>query len=635
MVQSFKYRSSAYFAPSAQYPVRHTRFLVAVALLAVAPIAATPALAAPPKVTSLFPAGGQRGQTVAITATGDFSTWPVQVWADRAGVTATAEKDKGKLKVEIAPEAIPGTYWLRLYNADGAGTLRPFIVGTLPEVAENETNDLPEKPQTAPSRVVINGKLAKSGDVDGYRVELKPGQTLVASLVGNSILGAPMDAAMQVCEIVEKASGRPGTDAQRRSPPDSAGAQSSAQDHREADASRSPGKTEAFVVAQNHDACGLDPLIAFTAPKGGAYLVRLFALPAQPDSSVRFAGGEDYLYRLTLTTGPYIDHALPLAAASTETSVEFGGWNLGAVTSTVLPPLTAEADPLTPPDGGLVWAWHRDGAGAFPLPRVAGRLRVPSSFEASISESDGTRGVPTTSGGCLESSGAVHTHPFAASKGQKIRIRVAAKALGFPTDATIAVLDRSGKVLAEADDNGRDDRDPTLEFMPPEDGQYAVRIGDLARRGGVRMCYRLTIEPVTPDFTLSLAADSFVLEKGKPLEIPVNVAARDSFKGPIEITAVGLPPGVTVEPLKFEPSGNAPPPMTSGRRGGKSKGGGQGGGGQAAKLVLKAEGDVMAGGAAIRIEGRTGGDAPLIRSARFSLNLPLAGQHHAAWLTVK
>lgn len=534
--------------------------------------------AAPPKVTSLFPAGGQRGQTVAVTASGDVSTWPVKVWPDRPGVTATAEKDKGKLKVEIAADAIPGTYWLRLFNADGAATLRPFIVGTLAEIAESETNDLPEKPQKVEPQVVVNGKLAKSGDVDGYRVELKQGQTLVASLAGNTLLGAPMDAALQVCELIEH------------------------------------GKTEAFVLAQNHDAAGLDPLIAFTARRDGAYLVRLFALPANPDSGVKFSGGDDYLYRLTLTTGPYIDHALPLAAAAAETTVQLGGWNLGEIHSAIVPPLTADADPLTPPDGALAWAWHPAAAGAFPLPRMANTL-----------------------GGCLETTGAVHTHPFSATKNQKIRIRVAAKALGFPTDATIAVLGGDGKVLAEADDSGRDDRDPTLDFTPPSDGQYAVRIRDLARRGDVRMCYRLTIEPVLPDFSLSLAADSFVLEKGKPLEIPVNVAARDGFKGPIEITAIGLPPGVTAEPLKFEPSGNAPMPMSSGRRGGsKSRGGQSGGSGPAAKLVLKADpAMVQAGGVAIRIEGQAGGDAPLVRSARFSLNLPLAGQHHAAWLTVK
>lgn len=540
-------------------------------------IVAAVATAAPPKLTSLFPAGGQRGQTVSITATGDFGAWPVKVWADRPGVTVTAEKDKGKLKVEIAAEAIPGTYWLRMHNADGAAVLRPFVVGTLAEVAESETNDLPEKPQKVEPRVVVNGKLAKSGDVDGYRAELKQGQTLVASLAGNSILGAPMDAALQVCELLDRA------------------------------------KPEAFVVAQNHDAIGLDPQIAYTASHDGAYLVRLFAFPAQPDSGVKFAGGDDYLYRLTLTTGPFIDHALPLAAGSAETTVQFGGWNLGDITTAVVPPLTAEADLLTPPDGALAWAWNREAAGAFPLARMANSL-----------------------GGCLETAGAVHTHPFPATKNQKIRIRVAAKSLGFPTDAVIAVLDAGGKVLAEADDNGRDDRDPSLDFTPPADGQYAVRIRDLPGRGGPRMVYRLTMEPIAPDFTLSLAADSFVLEKDKPLEIPVNVAARDGFKGPIAITAIGLPPGVTAEPLKFEPSGNAPASSSSGRRGGKGKSGTPSGGGQAAKLILKADPAMaQAGGVAIRIEGRSGGDSQLIRSARFPLNLPLAGQHHAAWLTVK
>src|SRR5262245_8608533 len=67
--------------------------------------------AAPPKLNHLFPAGCQRGQSVVVTAAGDFSAWPVQVWSDRVGLTATAEKDKGKLKIDVAPDAIPGTYW--------------------------------------------------------------------------------------------------------------------------------------------------------------------------------------------------------------------------------------------------------------------------------------------------------------------------------------------------------------------------------------------------------------------------------------------------------------------------------------------------------------------------------------------
>jgi hypothetical protein len=72
----------------------------------------------------------------------------------------------------------------------------------------------------------------------------------------------------------------------------------------------------------------------------------------------------------------------------------------------------------------------------------------------------------------------------------------------------------------------------------------------------------------------------------------------------------------------------------SGRRGRRSSG--QTTAGPSLKLILKADPKtVQPGGVAIRIEGRTAGSSPLIRSARFPLNLPLAGSHHAAWLTVR
>lgn len=553
-------------------------------------------LAAPPKLSNLFPAGAQRGQAVVVTAAGDFSTWPVQVWADRPGVTATAEKEKGNFKVAVAADAVPGTYWLRLHNSDGASVLRPFIVGTLPEIAESETNDLPDKPQAVEPRVVVNGKLAKSGDVDGFRVELKQGQTLVAALQANSILGAPMDAVLQICELVERSptatQGRP---------------------------------AEAFVVAQNHDAVGLDPLLAFTAAKSGAYLVRLFAFPATPDSSIRFAGGADYLYRLTLTTGPFIDHALPLAVPWEESQVMLGGWNLSSGTTAIVPPFSAESDPLAPPDMPLAWIWRNDAAGAMAVTRgdhVA--LVEPPRIS-----------VPGSVSGRLEQPGEVDAVAFSAAKDQKLRIRVAAKALGFPTDPTIVILDEAGKTLAEADDAGRDDRDPQLDFTPPANGSYRVLVRDLARRAGPRMVYRLTIEPVQPDFSLALAADSFVLEKDKPLEIAINVTVRDGLREPIEIRAIGLPPGVTAEPVKFEPSGDSPMANSSGSRRGR-KGGDTTPSGPSVKLVLKADAaSIQPGGCPIRIEGRTSGANSLVRTARFSLNLPLAGQHYAAWLTVR
>jgi len=53
------------------------------------------------------------------------------------------------------------------------------------------------------------------------------------------------------------------------------------------------------------------------------------------------------------------------------------------------------------------------------------------------------------------------------------------------------------------------------------------------------------------------------------------------------------------------------------------------------KLILKADSSARAGGFPLRIEGRTAGTTPNTRTARFPLNLPLAGAHHAIWVTVK
>src|SRR5262245_1981382 len=210
-----------------------------VVLVALISAIAASASAAPPKVNYFFPAGAQRGQTATITASGEFSSWPVQIWADRPGLTATCEKDKGKLKVEVAADAAPGVYWLRLADGEGAAALKPFVVGALPEVLEDETNDLPAKPQAVDAKGVVSGKLTTSGDLDGCPWDRSKGQTVVASLQGHSLLGSPMDCVLQVCELRERSGSA---------------------------VAGSKTEVEAYVLAQNHDAVGLDPQLDFTAP---------------------------------------------------------------------------------------------------------------------------------------------------------------------------------------------------------------------------------------------------------------------------------------------------------------------------------------------------------------------------------
>src|SRR5690606_24365660 len=149
-------------------------------------------------------------------------------------------------------------------------------------------NDDPAQPQTIePGAVTINGRLAKSGDVDGYAVSLKAGETLVASMLANEGLGSPMDAVLEVAT------------------------------------------PEGFVLAHQDDDRGLDPLLIFQAPADGTYVIRTFAFPATPTSSIRFAGGADFIYRLTITTGGFLDYPAPLAVnRESPEPVEIHGWNV-------------------------------------------------------------------------------------------------------------------------------------------------------------------------------------------------------------------------------------------------------------------------------------------------------------------
>jgi hypothetical protein len=535
-----------------------------IVLVAVVMLAADALFAAPPKVNYFSPTGGQRGQTVSITANGEFSTWPVKVWADRPGVSLEAEQDKGKFRATIAADAVPGIVWLRAYNDEGGAPLRPFVVGSLPEVSEAEPNDGPHKPQSLAENVVVSGKLAKNGDVDGYKVKLKQGRTLVAALQGNSVLGSPMDAVVQICELVERRS-----------------------------------QVEAYVVMQNHDAVGLDPLAIFAAQRDGDYLVRVFAFPSEPNSSINFSGGDNFNYRLTITSGGYIDHALPLATKRGETpEVKLFGWNL---------PADAAAPAAAIGDGTAIAA-HGDYAGAVPLAIVehASVVVGPQAGPGQPQQVD----LPATLSGILSTGKEIDAVSFIAPKGMKLRIECESRSLGYPLMPRLRIADESGKQLAAAEATDKK-RDAALAFTSPADGRYVLSIADLHGRGGDRFAYRLTIEEARPDFALSLAADSFVVTGDKPLEIPVTIDRRDGFSEAIDITAMELPSGVTAEPVISTAKGDSA---------------------KAVKLVLKGSGEAAAGSHVLRIVGTSG---TIRRTAEFPLNLPMAGSHAAAWLTIR
>jgi hypothetical protein len=526
--------------------------------LVVAALAISTASAAPPTVTSLYPPGVQRGQTVEATAAGTFDTWPPQVWCDRKDVEIKPGKDKGKLSITVAPDAVPGTCWFRLYDDQGAAMLRPLLIGTLPELLEQEPNDDFKKPQALKAAgVTVNGRLEKAGDVDCFAVPLRKGQTLIASLEANRTLGSPMDGVLQVLSA------------------------------------------DGFVLQENNDYHGLDPQVVFTVPKDGTYIIRTFAFPAMPDSSVRFAGGELFIYRLTLTTGAFADHAFPLAVAQSEGGkVELVGWNI---------PDAAKSRTIErgQPDDQAT-AFHPDVVNA-----AAVRLEPhPAIVQAKPNDRQHPQTItlPVTISGHLERKDAVHVYQFEAKKGQPLLFQVEARVLGFPVDPVLRLLDANDKMLAQAE-SGRQGGDSELAFTIPQDGVFRIEVRDLHFGGGERYFYRLRALLAKPDFDLTLATDRFVIAPGKPLDIPITIQRRQGFKDEIDLIVEGLPPGITAATVQAGPAASA----------------------KTLTLRLTAEAKPISG--AVRISGKVAGKPEAAKLARATLT-GLTATTPSIWLTV-
>lgn len=456
-----------------------------------------------PSITSLFPAGGRQGTSVLIQASGTLKPWPVQVQVEGEGIEIQPEDDSGQFSVSISPNARPGVRWLRFYNPEGGASLRPFVVSALEELAEVEPNNANDEAQRVePSPAIINARLQKSGDVDAFAVALESGQTLVAAIEANRLLGSPMDGVLQVV---------------------------------------SP---DGFVLAQADDSPLSDPRLEFVAPKAGTYLIRVFAFPATPDSTIRFAGGEDHVYRLTLTTSGYFDLAHPSVVErdNAEVLIKPIGWNIQEDVG----PLEISFD--TDHTGAV--GWSTGLAGSVSLDTVD--VPVLSEDEHGLSRLR----VPSVICGRLLSDGEIDQLAVEATAGREIEFKVSARAFGSPLDALLQIQDSSGMLLAESDDsNGI--LDPIIKVKVPSNGELTLKVEDRHGRGGPRFLYRVEAREPTPDFELSIDTDHLELSTQTPLETTVKIQRLNGFDQQIQFLAEGLPEGVVLEPVVSEPTGDS------------------------------------------------------------------------------
>jgi hypothetical protein len=483
----------------------------------------------------IYPAGGQRGKAVPVRVGGlnlhdrcGFELRGPGVEADRVLKSIPTFWREGPIlplpesqqaedypkdmagQIHIAADAPLGPGYARLWTAQGAASGLVFIVGDLPEVVEPDTGTIPQ-PLTLP--VIINGRICPREDVDEWSFRLKKGETVTAEALAAK-LGSPLEVRLEARDE---------------------------QGHKLAENGPHPAPAD----AQLH----------FTAEIDGIYRIRIF--------DARFQGGPNYVYRLTLTTGPHVETAYPLGGRHGETvAFELLGQNL-----------PKQAVKIGLPKEGPADYSHRlaiDGQLTQPFRIELDNLPEYRETEPNDTIQAGAKPIalPAILNGRIDKPGDVDYWPVEMKKGQAWLIEMRAHRLSSPVIGVLSVHDAGGKDLGRSDAVQSGLPDPVLPFTAPADGIYWLQVADrFHTRGGPEFAYRVRITPFggEPDFQLQLPADTLAVvrpsskvtggananvqppspqqaNKGK---FAVQALRLGGFKGAIDLTVDGLPAGVT------------------------------------------------------------------------------------------
>ncbi len=439
-----------------------------------------------PEIEYLFPAGAQRGTRAEIRLGGKFMPGPCGLVVTGVGITSETATVSDRLAVTIAPDAPLRPAEVRIFAAQGGSPPFPFVIGDLPEIVHAQSAEVRELKLP----VTINGRFHPAGEIHQFAIELKAGQQIVCAATTRAIR-SPVDAALRLLDATGQ------------------------------------------VVATSSVQHSADSLLAFRAAQPGRFTLQVF--------DFQFTGSLQHIYRLTVTDGPWLDRTFPAGVTENgERDVTLYGWNLPGGDGRTMP--------------------HRFPSGAagtleLTLPGAGNRLPVPVSQHPEVVEIEPNDAAeqatpvmqPVVVNGRLNKPGDVDTYAFTATKGERFVIEGASASLGFPGDPTLSILDATGKVLVELDD-GPGSRDPSLRYTAAADGRHFIVLREHSRQGGDDFIYRLRIAPFQPDFKARVDVPAFALMSDKTVNLPVKVERIDGFDVDLEVTAIDLPSGITVQP---------------------------------------------------------------------------------------
>ncbi len=537
------------------------RRLALVLLCAVSLTSAATAQLPQTRIFALYPQGAQAGQTVDVTISNGVDVDELDAMMfSHPGIKAE-HVSGSNFKVTVAANVPPGIYDARVHGLYGTSNPRCFVVGTLPEVNETEANNTVDQAQAIEMGTVINGRSNGAADVDFFKITGKKGQRILAE-----------------CSAIRIDS----------------------RFHGELKLYNAAGRRLGRSIALERR---FDPLLDVTLPEDGDYIVRV--------ADFVYAGSNDYGYRLTLHVGPHIDFVVPPAGIPGSTAkytlygrnlpgsqpagIASDGRQLQKLEVQIALPNTS--DQLQPGNSLFAREAGIDGSSyvfkgangtsnpvtiAF-APRAVG-LEVEPNNEAAQSQKIT---IPAEIAGQFQERADIDRFEFEAKKGQIFWVEAFAQRLGSLADPYLLVEQvtkaddgtETIKRLATVDDIATtvisalfetNHDDVAWRFAVPADGLYRIVLQDrfFQSRGAANFTYHLTVREEELDFRLAVIPPAPVqnpgngyqtwslgLRKGDNLHIQVGAFRRHGFKGPIDVMAENLPPGVTCKGASID--GNA------------------------------------------------------------------------------
>ncbi len=481
-----------------------------------------------------YPTGGAKGDEVIVELGGQKISDAKQVIISGTGITAeilpplpvsNADKkkkrrgknkkiitdedniqiaDRLRVRLRIAKDADIGLRDLKVVGARGTVSNRLFFeVGQFPNSMEQEPNGrLAEASPVAKLPAVLNGQVERGGR-DWFRFSAKKGQKIVAEVKAQQLVPFLADAV-------------PGWFQPVLTMYDALGKEVAYSD----DYQLSP-----------------DPTIVYEVPADGDYHLEI--------KDCIYRGREDFVYRIALGEIPHVTSAFPLGAkAGEKVNMKLYGVNL-----------TKSARELKATQELGVKTVALRGNDRY----VANEIKLEVSDDEEIvaykDAGDEKKDAVALKRGEVYNERIGHDYDqdwfrVDLKKGETLKFDVLSRRLGSQLDAYLCLYDRSGKLVAQSDDE-EDAReglmthhaDSQLVYTVPRNGAYYLRLTDRQNKYGNDYAYRMRYYDSAEDFSLSIEPSAISIPSGGTAHFTVFPVRMNGFSRPIQISAKDMPKG--------------------------------------------------------------------------------------------